>query len=241
MADVGRAGAAAAARAGGLAVRVLLFGATGMIGQGVLRECLADDAVREVVAVGRSATGVQHPRLRELRHDDLFALGAIQPQLSGFDAAFFCLGVTSRGLSEAAYRRITVDLTLAVAGTLARLNPQMTFIYISGAGADASERGRIMWARVKGQAENALLRLPFRRCYLFRPFLIQPTHGIRSRTGWYNAFYTLTAPVLPLLRRLLPAYVTTTELNARAMLRVARDGAPQAILENSDINRIAAT
>jgi uncharacterized protein YbjT (DUF2867 family) len=221
-------------------MKVLLFGATGMIGQGVLRECLLDAAVERVLAVSRSATGQRHDKLHEIVHADLFDLTPIADRLSGFDACFFCLGVSSAGMAEAAYRRVTYDLTLEVARRLATLNPGMTFGYVSGMGTDSTGKGRVMWARVKGETENALLALPFKAAYMFRPAVIQPMHGIRSKTAVYQAFYTATRPLLPLLRGWLPRYVTTTEEMGKAMLEVARQGAPTRILENRDINEIAA-
>src|SRR5579864_1453935 len=177
-------------------MKVILFGATGMVGQGVLRECLRDPRVEAVLAVGRSATGQSHPKLSELVQQDLFAYSANEARLKGYDACFFCLGVSSAGMSEADYRHITYDLTLAAAETLVRLNPAMTFIYVSGAGTDSSERGSSMWARVKGATENALLRLPFKAAYMFRPGVIRPLHGIRSKTPLYRAFYMAAAPLL---------------------------------------------
>ncbi len=218
-------------------MKVLLLGATGMIGQGALRECLLDPEVEQVLALVRSPTGQQHPKLRELVHPDLFNLAPLEAELNGWDACLFCLGISASGLDEAAYSRITHDLTLAVAQVLVRLNPAMTFVYISAAGADSSERGRVMWARVKGRIENALQRLPFKGVYHFRPGVIQPLHGIRSQTRLYRVLYTVMGPVLPLLRRLVPASITTTEQLGRALLRVARDGAPQPILEMRDITR----
>ena len=169
-------------------MNVLVFGATGMVGQGVLRECLVDPAVALVQTVGRTATGVTHPRLSEIVHADLMSYASIEPRLVGFDACFFCLGVSSAGMSEADYERVTYGITMAAATTLARLNKSMTFIYVSGAGTDSSERGRIMWARVKGRTENALLRLPFKAAYMFRPGVIQPLHGITSKTAAYRIF-----------------------------------------------------
>ncbi|WNJ89026.1 NAD-dependent epimerase/dehydratase family protein [Bosea sp. 685] len=219
-------------------MKVLIFGATGMVGQGVLRECLLDPDVSEVVTIGRSATGQSHARLREIVHADLTDYTAIEPQLTGFDACFFCLGIASVGMSEADYRRITYDITLAAAGTLVRLNPAMVFVYVSGASTDSSEKGRWMWARVKGATENAIMRLPFRASYMFRPGAIQPLHGIRSKTRLYRVIYDLTAPLLPLLQRWLPNSITTTEQIGKAMLKVAKDGAPKPILENADINRL---
>ena len=150
-------------------MKILVFGATGMVGQGVLRECLLAADVEAVLAVGRTATGMSHSKLRDLVASDLFDIGAFQGELSGFDACFFCLGVSSAGMTEEAYTRLTYELTMKVAETLARLTPSMIFVYVSGTGTDSSEHGRTMWARVKGRLENALLRLPFRAAYMFRP------------------------------------------------------------------------
>jgi uncharacterized protein YbjT (DUF2867 family) len=222
-------------------MKVILFGATGMVGQGVLRECLLDPDVELVQTVGRTSAGVQHPKLRESVHANLFQYQSIESQLTGFDACFFCLGVASSGMKEADYQRITYQLTLAAAETLLRLNPRMTFIYVSGSGTDSSEHGRMMWARVKGKTENALLRLPFQAAYMFRPGFIQPLDGIQSKTPWYRLFYTLTAPVLPLLRRLFPNQILTTQQIGRAMLHVAKNGAPRPILEASDIRSASGT
>lgn len=219
-------------------MNVLLFGATGMVGQGVLRECLLDPDVQRVVTIGRSATGQQHPKLRELLHQDFFDYSAIESELTGFDACFFCLGVTSAGLPEERYHRLTYDLTMAAARTLARLNPQMTFIYVSGMGTDSTEQGRTMWARVKGKTENALLRLPFKRAYMFRPGVIVPLHGIKSKTTLYRVIYAAAGPLLPWLHKRFPKQVTTTEQVGRAMLKVAKEGAPKSVLESSDINKI---
>jgi uncharacterized protein YbjT (DUF2867 family) len=159
-------------------MKVIIFGATGMVGQGVLRECLLDPDVRRVLSIGRSATGQRHEKLRELIRADLLDYSAIENELRRYDACFFCLGITSLGLSEEQYRRVTYDITMAAAKALARLNPDMTFVYVTGAGTDITEHGRTMWARVKGETENALLRLPFRAAYMFRPAAIQPLYGI---------------------------------------------------------------
>ncbi|WP_029922110.1 NAD(P)H-binding protein [Nevskia soli] len=220
-------------------MNILLFGATGMVGQGVLRECLLDPEVQSVAAIGRSASGNRHPKLRQVVHADLMEYASLEADLSGFDACFFCLGVSSAGMKEDAYARITCDYTLAAAQTLARLNPQMTFIYVSGAGTDSSEQGRSMWARVKGRTENALLRLPFKAAYMFRPGAIEPLHGIRSKTPSYQFFYSLLGPLLTLLRRAFPNLVTTTETVGRAMLVAAKRGAPKSILESRDIVALA--
>jgi uncharacterized protein YbjT (DUF2867 family) len=219
-------------------MKILIFGATGMVGQGVLRECLLASDVESVVAVGRNATGQQHPKLRELVHKDMYDYSAIEPQLQGFDACFFCLGVSSVGMKEPEYKRITYDLTLAAATVLARLNPAMTFTYVTGAGTDSSERGSSMWARVKGATENALLRLPFKAAYMFRPGMIQPLHGIRSKTPLYDAAIVVLRPVLGLAHSLWPNKVTTTEKIGRAMLAVARNGAPKVLLDPADINAL---
>lgn len=209
-----------------------------MVGQGVLRECLLDPDVRSVVTIGRRATGQKHEKLREIVHKDLLDYSDIESELRGSDACFFCLGVSSAGMSEEEYRRVTYDLTLAAARTLARLNRGMTFTYVSGAGTDSSEQGRTMWARVKGKTENDLLRLPFKAAYMFRPAGIQPMHGIRSKTKLYQAVYTMTGPLLPVLKRLFPKYVTTSEQLGRAMIRVVKQGSPKPVLEGDDINRL---
>ena len=200
-------------------MKVLIFGATGMVGQGVLWECLLNPDIAAVQTVGRSATGVKHPKLRDLVRPDLLHYAEIEADLRGFEACFFCLGVSSAGMSEPHYERLTYDITMAAAETLSRLNPGMTFVYVSGAGTDSSEKGRTMWARVKGRTENALLRLPFKAAYMFRPAGIQAVHGERSKTAVYRVGYMLTKPVLPLLRRLFPGYVLTTEEIGRAMIK----------------------
>lgn len=217
---------------------VILFGATGMVGQGVLRECLLDPDVRRVVIVGRTATGQQHPKIEEIVHADLFDLSAIESKLTNLDACFFCLGITSTGMTEEAYTRVTYDITMAAAEPLARLNPNLTFIFVSGTGTDSTEKGRVMWARVKGKAENALLRMPFKAAYMFRPGVIQPLHGIRSKTKLYQTLYTITRPLLPLLKRVFPRAITTTEQIGQAMLKVARQGAPETTLDSAAINRV---
>lgn len=218
---------------------MLLFGATGMVGQGVLRECLLDPDVTLVQTVGRSATGARHAKLREVVNADMSRCDAIESQLTDFDASFFCLGISSAGMKESEYTRITYRITMAAAEPLARLNPGMTFIYVSGAGTDSSERGRVMWARVKGKTENALQRLPFKAVYAFRPGIIQPLHGVRSKTPTYHAFYVATKPILSLLHRLFPGVVVTTEEIGRAMLVAAKRGAPKPILESRDISALA--
>ena len=218
-------------------MRVVLFGATGMIGQAVLRECLLDPAVSEVLAVGRTPTGKEDAKLRELVRADLYDLTPVADELTGFDACLFCLGVSSAGMSEADYRRVTHDLTLSAARLLASRNPGLTFVYVSGAGTDSTGQGRTMWARVKGQTENALLDLPI-KAYMFRPGIIQPRHGVRSRTRLYAAFYAVGRPLFPLLRLVIPKLVTASDRLARSMLHVASSGASKRILETPDINAL---
>ena len=219
-------------------MNVILFGATGMVGQGVLRECLLDPDVQLVLSVVRTTSGQQHEKLHELLHSNFFDYSEIESQLTGFDACFFSLGVSSAGMDEARYTHLTYDLTLSAATTLARLSPQMTFLYVSGAGTDSTERGRSMWARIKGKTENDILKLSFRAAYMFRPGFIQPLHGIRSKTRLYQTVYTLLNPILPLLKFILPQYVTTTEQVGRAMLQVAKHGYPRPILESKDIDSL---
>ena len=211
-------------------MNIMIFGATGMVGQGVLRACLQASDVGLILSVGRSASEVQNAKLRDLVRPDLLNFFAnqtdqnIASELSGYDACFFCLGVSSGGMDEVRYTQLTYDLTLSAAELLARLNPQMTFIYVSGTGTDSSEQGRSMWARVKGRTENALMRLPFKAAVMFRPGVIVPLHGARSKTKSYRLLYTLTAPLLPVLRALFPKQVLTTESVANAMLNIARFG-----------------
>ena len=209
-----------------------------MVGQGVLRECLLDPEVERVLTVGRRATGQRHAKLAELVHQNFLDFSAVAAQLRGYDACFFCLGVSSVGMTEADYTRVTYDIALAAAHTLVGRNPAMTFIFVSGAGADST--GRAMWVRVKGKTENALLALPFKAAYIFRPGFIQPLHGITSKTRAYRALYVVFAPLFPIVKALFPQYVTTTEQLGRAMLRAAKRGAPKAVLESPDIVALAA-
>lgn len=220
-------------------MKALIFGATGMVGQGVLRECMQASDVEQVTAVGRTPLEQPHPKLQQLVHADLFDLQAYEKALQGFDACFFCLGVSSSGMSEDAYRHLTYDLTLDVANRLVRLNPSMTFVYVSGAGTDSSEQGRSMWARIKGKTENALKQLPFRSVYLFRPGNIQPLDGIVSKTPMYRRLYRLAGPILTLIRCLFPAAVVTTRSVGQAMLNAVRHGDGHVVVEAKDIIPLA--
>jgi uncharacterized protein YbjT (DUF2867 family) len=217
---------------------VILFGASGMIGSGVLLECLRDPRVRSVLSVGRSATGRSHPKLREVVRDDFLQYGDMEEDLGGHQACFFCLGVSAAGMSEEAYHRVTHDLTLATARALVELNPGLTFCYVSGEGTDSSETSRIMWARVKGKTENRLLELPT-ETYMFRPGFVQPVEGVRSKTGLYRALYAVAAPLYPIIRRIAPTHVTTSVNLGKAMIRVGVEGYARDVLENVDINALA--
>jgi uncharacterized protein YbjT (DUF2867 family) len=216
-------------------VKVLLFGATGMIGQGALRECLLDPRVTRVVSVSRRPSGKSDPKLREVVQNDVTDLSTLGADLATIDACLFTLGMSSLGQSEEEYSRVTYDLTMRVAEQLVRANRAMTFIYVSGRSTDSSEKGSAMWARVKGRTENALLKIGFARAYMFRPGAIIPQHGIRSSTGWYNTLYTISKPLFPIVRRISPTLVTTSDQISRAMITVAHDGYPKPILEMEDI------
>ena len=217
-----------------MTISTIITGATGMVGEGVLLECLADPRVARVLVINRKTSGVTHPKLVEIVHGDFHDLSAIQPQLAGYDACFFCLGVSSVGMSEAEYTRVTQDLTLEFGRTLARLNPDTTFCYVTGAGTDSTEHGRTMWARVKGRTENALLRL-FPRGVMFRPGMMRATPGQKNLKGWYRAI----AWIYPVGRALWPAAFCTLQEVAQAMINAAVDGAPKKVLEVQDIVALA--
>jgi hypothetical protein len=217
-------------------IRAIIFGATGMVGEGVLHESLRHPEVDSVLVIGRRSCRVQHSNLKELVHDNFFDYTSIENQLKHYNACFFCLGVSSLGLSEVEYSRLTHDLTMQAAGTLAKLNPDMTFCYVSGAGTDGTGRGRLMWARVKGKTENDLLHLPFKAAYMFRPGFIKPIKGLKNAflfskiLGW---FY-------PLWKILFPKYICTLEDLSLAMIYAATSGYGKSILENTDIRKLAA-
>jgi len=218
-------------------MRVLIFGATGMVGDGVLHECLADSRVTSILAVTRSPLGITNPRLKELRRTDFFNYDDLARELSTIDACFFCLGVSAAGMKEAQYHRLTFDLTLAAARALAKARPGAVFCYVSGEATDSTERGRTMWARVKGKTENAILALPLKG-FMFRPGFIKARPGAKSKTLLYRLLYVIGEPLYPVLKRIAPTHVTTSENLGRAMIAVATVGYSKQILENSDINKI---
>lgn len=218
-------------------MKVLLIGATGMVGQGVLLECLRAADVEMVTTLGRTATGVKDAKVREIVHKDLASYAGMEAAFAEFDACFFCLGVASSGMKEEEYTRITFDFTMAAAEALSKARPGMTFVFVSGSGTDSTEHGRMMWARVKGRTENALLKLNL-NAYMFRPGFIEPMDGIESRTALYRRFYKVVGPVMPLLRRLFPNWILSTRDIGQAMLAVARRGYESRILEANDIRRI---
>jgi uncharacterized protein YbjT (DUF2867 family) len=220
-------------------VKVILFGGTGMVGQGVLRECINDADVERVMLVVRKSAGVSSPKVVELVHEDFFNWTDVEERFDGFDACFFCLGVSSVGMKEAEYRRVTYDLTIGVAEVLARRGSVKTFIYVSGQSTDSTGKSRQMWARVKGATENALIAMPFAQVFCFRPGYIQPLHGVRSKVGWYNTIYAALSWAYPLLHRIAPKFVTSTEEIGQAMIAVVRSGYPRRILETADIHEAA--
>jgi len=220
-------------------MNVILFGATGMVGAGVLIECLEDPRVTAVLAVGRRPCNVVHPKLRQMIRSDFFRWDDVRAELTGYDACFFCLGVSSAGMDVSMYFHLTYDVTTAVAYTLSSIRPGMAFCYVSGEGTDSTEQGRFMWARVKGRTENELLRLPL-NAFMFRPGFIQPLKGVRSKTGWYQVLYNLLAPLYPVLRLAAGSHMTTTENVGRAMIHAASGGYSTRVLENRDINALAA-
>src|SRR5262245_1605175 len=220
-------------------MNIILFGATGMVGAGTLIECLADSRVTSVVAITRSTLGRSHPKLREVLHKDFFAYDTLKEEFARCAACFFCLGVSSIGMSESDYTRLTYDLTLAAARAMAAVNTRLTFCYVSGVGTDSTGQGRTMWARVKGRTENALLAMPFKAAYMFRPGYIQPIGDVRSKTGWVQAAYSVLAPLYPVLHRLLPQSSTTTANLGRAMIEVADSGYPKRTLYSRDFNALA--
>jgi NAD dependent epimerase/dehydratase family len=217
-------------------LKVIITGATGMVGEGVLLECLGHPAVAQVLSVSRKPCGITHDKLRECLVADFLDLNGIADQLTGYDACFFCAGISSVGMDEAQYTRITYDVTLNFARQLLRPGSQMSFVYVSGAQTDSSEKGSVMWARVKGRTENALQTVGFRKAYSFRPGAMRATPGQRH-LKWY---YTALSWLYPLLRVTLPNHVSTLQVVGRAMINAARTGYPKQVLEVKDINALGA-
>lgn len=219
--------------------KVIITGATGMVGKGVLLECLDHNAIDEVLVIGRNSPGIEHPKLKQLIHKDFTSFSPVQGQLSGYDACFFCLGISAAGLKEEQYRLITYDYTMSLARTLFEINPQMTFNYVSGVGTDSSEKGRMMWARVKGKTENDLLNMGFKQAYMFRPGIIIPLRGIRSRTRSYQFMYDYFTWLVKLVKALSPGSVVDTTIIGLAMINSMLKGYPSKILRPEDIIRLS--
>lgn len=209
-----------------------------MVGKGILYECLESQKVSEVTVVNRSSLKIENPKLREIIRQDLSDVSGFESELSGFDACFFPLGVSVLGLSEQQYTKITHDLTLGIANALARLIKDLTFCYVSGVGTDSTEKGRSMWARVKGKTENDLMALPFKNAYMFRPGYIQPMKGIKSKTGWYNAMYVLFKPLYFLFKAIAPNSVTTTTTIGQAMINSVEGNGVKQVLDVKGINEL---
>lgn len=219
-------------------MRVVVFGASGMVGKGVLLECIDDPRVAHVLVIGRSSCGVRGDKVEEVLLSDLTDYSGIEAKLEGLDACFYCLGVSSVGMSEEAYRKVTVDLTVAAAEALEKKSPGLTFIYVSGQGTDESEKGAIMWARVKGEAENRILAMGFKAAFMFRPGVIEPLRDVRPKATLTKVAYAVGWPLFPLLRAISPRLSTTTEAVGKAMIELAAEGSDRRYFENGDINAL---
>ncbi len=220
-----------------MGIRVIITGSTGMVGRGVLLECLESEGVEHILLVSRKPCDIAHQKISDIIHPDFSDLSSIREQLRGYDACFFCLGVSALGMSEERYSELTYSLTRRFAEAVHLMNPEAMFIYVSGAGTDSSERGKTMWARVKGMTENAVLSMGFHDAYAFRPGLILPEKGVKSRTTWYSAVYVLLKPLFPLLKK--SESVTTTARVGQAMINAAMYGYDKKRLDNKDINILA--
>ncbi|MEZ4989260.1 MAG: NAD(P)H-binding protein [Saprospiraceae bacterium] len=218
--------------------KVIITGSTGMVGRGVLLECLDSARIEEVLVINRSSLEMQHPKLKELLLTDFMQIDTVKDQLKGYDACFYCMGISAVGMSEADYTRITYTTTETFVNVLYELNPNMVFVYVSGMGTDSSEKGRQMWARVKGRTENTVFSKGFKAAYAFRPGIIIPERGIQSKTAWYNTMYAITRPLFPLFKR--SKSVTTTTRLGQAMINTLSGVGSKKILENPDINELSA-
>jgi len=220
-------------------IDVIIYGASGMIGKGVLLETLDQSEIRSVLAIGRKSCGIQHKKLKELILQDFMDYSHVEEELRGYSACYFCLGISAAGLTEEKYHHITFDFAIHAAESLLKINPEMTFIYVSGAGTDSTEQGKTMWARVKGKTENKLLNLGFKKAYMFRPAYIQPKKGVKSSTTSYRIMYTIFGPLYPLWKALFPKYVSTSEQMGRAMINAVLVGSDKSVLESEDIVKLA--
>lgn len=216
-------------------IKAILTGASGMVGEGVLHECLLDSDVEQVLVIGRRACGTSHPKMIEIIHKDFFDLSSIEDRLSGYNACFFCLGVSSVGMKEPEYRHLTYDLTLNFANAVVKNNPEMVFCYVSGASTDSTENDKMMWARVKGKTENDLLRLPLRKAYMFRPGYMQPTVGLKNTLKYYRYISWM----YPFLKKAFPGSTSTLRALGLAMINAVRTNYPKSILEVKDIKALA--
>ncbi|MBB6459626.1 Rossmann-fold NAD(P)-binding domain-containing protein [Flammeovirga kamogawensis] len=221
-------------------IKAIITGATGMVGKSVLLECLDSDKVEKVLIIVRESIGMKHPKLEEVIHKDFFDLTDIIPKLVGYNACYFCLGISSAGVSIKEYSHITYDLTLHFANIILPLNPDISFCYVSGAGTSSKENSATDWANVKGKTENQLLKFPFKSAYMFRPAVIQPEKGVESKVSVYKTIYKILRPVFPILDRLFPKYVTTSTRLGKAMINVVNKGYKTNIIENDDINALSA-
>lgn len=220
-------------------IKTIITGATGMVGKGVLLECLDHPQVESVLVINRRSIGFEHPKMKEIIHKDFYDLSSIADQLEGYNACYFCLGVSSMGISKEDYYKMTYTLTIHMAEILAERNPDMTFCYVSGDGTSTEENSRMDWANVKGKTENKILSMPFRSAYAFRPGAIQPMRGIKSSTAWYNVIYTITNPIMPFLRKNFPNSITDTTSLGKAMINVTLYGYEEDRLYNKDMNVLA--
>lgn len=221
-------------------LKPIITGTTGMVGKGVLLECLDHPDVESVLVINRQTLGMQHPKLREIIHKDFYDLSPIREVLKGYNACFFCLGISSVGVSEKVYEKVTYTLTMHFANTLLELNPDMTFCYVSGAGTASDEKSRLNWANVKGKTENDIRAMAFKAAYMFRPGVIQPLKGVKAKSGLVNFMYILFAPLIFVLKHLFPNSITTSVRIGQAMIKVVLQGYDKPVLENADINKLGA-
>lgn len=216
-------------------IQAIVTGATGMVGEGVLHECIQHPDVEKILVIGRRPSGIQHRKVTELLHDNFHDFSGIEHKLTGYNACYFCLGISSVGMNEEKYRKITYDITMALAETLQTLNPDLTFCYVSGEGTDSSEKGRSMWARVKGKTENTVMSM-FPNGYAFRPGYIQPTKGLKNTLKAYKVM----APLYPVWKKVFTKYVCTLEHLGQAMIYVTKNAQTTRIIGNKEITEMGA-